>query len=250
MKNFRYGVAACVLLLFCNSASIAQQKKQVNHQAQSWFSVNSTIRLSNKCGLLADAHVRRNNFLADPSFYFLRGAVNYWYNDNLSFAAGYGHMWVAPTVAGYSTYSNEHRIFQQVQLTSKLGKVNLLQKVRNEQRWQEIIVSDVSTHSNKFTDRLRYLINVGIPFSKNKRAPVFVLADELCVNFGTDVVYNSFDQNRLFFGVKQTINKQWSFDIGYMQVFQQKSSGFIYDDNDTFRWFFYYTPDLRKQKTH
>lgn len=71
--------------------------------------------------------------------------------------------------------------------------------------------------------------------------PQLVLADELLVQFGKDVVFNTFDQNRIFIGIKQKINNSLSFDTGYMSVFQQKSNGINYIQSNTFRLFFYYT---------
>jgi hypothetical protein len=76
--------------------------------------------------------------------------------------------------------------------------------------------------------------------------PKPVISNELLVHFGKPVVYNTFDQNRLFLGIRQQISKPLSFDIGYMNVYQQKFTGYQYDVNHTFRLFFYYTPDLRK----
>jgi hypothetical protein len=186
--------------------------------------------------------------LADPSFYFLRAAVNYWIKDNLTVAAGLGQMWVAPTTSGWHHFAIEKRIYQQGQLSSKLGKVGIVQRLRNEQRWQEKIVNDKFTNSYKFTDRIRYLLSLNIPVSKNKYYPSITLADELAIQFGKEVVYNTFDQNRIFIGLKQQVCKNLSFDIGYMLVYQEKASGIQYDKNNTFRWFFYYTPDLRKKK--
>ena len=34
-----------------------------------------------------------------------------------------------------------------------------------------------------------------------------------------------------------------------MLVYQQKASGYQYDLNHTLRWFFYFTPDLRRGKS-
>jgi hypothetical protein len=77
------------------NSTLAQSKpKEVTTQSQSWFSINSTTRLSNHWGFIADAHMRRNNFVADPSFYFLIGAVNYWITENVTLTAGYGRMWL------------------------------------------------------------------------------------------------------------------------------------------------------------
>ncbi|MEO7766050.1 MAG: DUF2490 domain-containing protein, partial [Ferruginibacter sp.] len=141
----------------------------------------------------------------------------------------------------------EHRVYQQLQMSSKIGKISLFNRIRNEQRWQEKIVNDKFTHNYKFTDRIRYLLSITIPVFKIPHYPSLVFADELLIQFGKEIVYNTFDQNRYFIGIKQPVCKSLSFDAGYMMVFQQKASGYQYDKNHTFRLFFYYTPDFRKK---
>ena len=236
--------------LFSISSLDAQIKqKEINKQDQSWVSINSTVRLSNKWGFIADLHERRNNFLKDASFHFVRFGVDYWINDNITLVAGYAHLWSAPAKAGWKTFANENRIYQQVQMFSKINKITVLQRLRNEQRWQQKISNDKPTADKKFTDRIRYLLSFTVPVFKNPNYPSLVLSDELCVQFGKEIVYNTFDQNRLFIGIKQKITKDLSFDLGYMLLKQQKASGYQYDVNNTFRWFFYYNPDLRKKHT-
>ena len=228
----------------------AQQEKVINKQDQAWVSINNTVRLSNHWGFIADAHERGNNFFADPSFHFLRAGVDYWLKDNITFVLGYGHMWVAPTTPGWTTVQNENRVYQQGQIISKLGTTSMMQRLRNEQRWQDIIVNDKRTGDKKFTDRIRYLLSFTIPVFKNPYYPAAVISDELCIQFGKEVVYNTFEQNRVFIGIKQKLTRDLSFDLGYMLVTQQKASGYVYDENHTFRWFFYYQPDLRKKKNN
>jgi len=238
-----------LLILVISFTGIAQTNaKEVNSQVQSWFSVNSTMRLNKKFGIVADIHVRRNDFLAKESFYFARIGASYWIRENLTATAGYAHMWVAPAKQTWQHHAQEHRIYQQFQLTSKVGKINILQRLRNEQRWQEKILDDQFTHKYKFTVRTRYLLSVTVPVFKNTQLPKLVLADELAIQAGKEIIYNSFDQNRIFVGIRQQISKSLVFDLGYMQVYQQKSSGFQYDKNHTIRWFFYYTPDIRHKK--
>jgi len=77
--------------------------------------------------------------------------------------------------------------------------------------------------------------------------PSLSAAEELSVQFGKEVVYNTFDQNRIFLGIKQNITPQLSLDIGYMNVYQQKSSGYQYDMNHTMRVFFYYSIRWKKE---
>jgi len=229
----------------------SQTQRIVNNQTQSWISLNTTARLSNKWGMVGDLHYRANQIFVNPNFYFVRTGINYWFQDNITFTLGYAHMWLAPTKEGWHTYSNENRIYEQVQMSSKIGNISMVQRLRNEQRWQEKISpsKDSSTHTNKFTDRVRYLLSFTIPISSNSHYPSLVLSDELSVQTGKEVVYNVFDQNRTFIGIKQMITKRLSFDLGYMLVDQQKSTIYQFDQNHTFRCFFYYTPDLRIKKT-
>ncbi|MBI2730338.1 MAG: DUF2490 domain-containing protein [Sphingobacteriales bacterium] len=242
-------VLGVIIFSFSVHALVAQTKtKEINHQSQSWVSINSTIHLSNKWSILADLHMRRNYFAADPGFYFIRTGMAYNITHDFFIAAGYAHMWVAPTTPGWKTYSNENRVYQQLQYHSKWGKVELTQRLRNEQRWQQKIVNDKYSGQNRFTNRIRYLLSVNIPLFKNQKLPSLVLADELHIQFGKEVVYNTFDQNRYFIGIKQNINHHLSFDMGYMKLYQQKYTGYQYDSNDTFRLFFYYNGTLTKHK--
>lgn len=250
MKANFYSVLFLISATVMGLPSFGQDRKVINDQYQSWISINNTVRLSSKWGFLLDLHERRNNFLSDASFHFVRAAANYWIKDNLTAAVGYGHMWLAPTTSGWKTFANEERVYQQVQLVSKVGKVSMMQRLRNEQRWQEKMANDKGTGDYKFTDRVRYLLSFTIPVFKDPQYPSLVLADELAVQFGKEVVYNTFEQNRVFVGIKEPVTKNLSFDLGYMMVLQQKATGNAYDRNHTFRWFFYYTPDFRSKEAH
>ncbi|HQR94731.1 MAG TPA: DUF2490 domain-containing protein, partial [Sediminibacterium sp.] len=87
-----------------------------------------------------------------------------------------------------------------------------------------------------------------IPVFKNPRYPSLSISDELMIQFGKEIVYNTFDQNRLFLGIRQPLTKKLNFDFGYMLGFQQKSTGYQYERIHTLRCFFYYSPDLRKKE--
>lgn len=240
------------LFLGCGLQEVQAQtevpQKVVNHQAQFWTSVNSTARLSDRWGVVADFHVRRNNFIADPSFYFARAGAAYWTGPRAYAVAGYAHMWLAVpgAEAGTWAFADENRLYQQFQWSTPMGKNNLLQRFRNEQRWVEQYALGVPTGSIRFTNRFRYLMSWSVPVFRNPKAPKLMVADEILMQTGPEVVYNPFDQNRLSLGIQQRLGKGWSFDLAYMYVYQQKFSGYQYDANHTFRLFFYYTSDGRK----
>jgi len=226
-----------------------QSKKEINQQTQTWVSLNTFTKWNNDWGVIADVHERWNGFFKENNFYFLRGGISYSPNSKVALALGYAHMWLAPSNPDWSTYSDENRIYQQFHLSSNLGTVSILQRLRNEQRWQEKIVDDKVSGEKRFTNRIRYLASFNIPVFKNKSFPVLVVSDEIMVHFGKEVVFNTFEQNRLFIGIKQTINPKLSFDFGYMNVYQQKYSGYQYDMNHTLRLFFYLNNSFKQKES-
>lgn len=238
-----------VLFLVLIPCAFAQTSKEINDQAQFWWSLNTTARLTDRWGMVADFHIRRNDFTEDPSFYFIRFGSNLWITQKLTFTAGYAHMWQAPAHENWNTWLNEDRVYQQFQYSSKIGNVSVLNRLRNEQRWRQKIANDVRSRGRSFSNRIRYLASFSIPISRNPSVPLLALSDEILLQFGNDIVNNTFDQNRPFVGIKKSLTPSWSFDFGYMPVLQQKPTGYQYDLNHTLRMFFYFSPDFTKEKS-
>lgn len=223
------------------------KSKEINNQFQSWVSINSVLKFDEKWACLLDFHIRENKLFESNNFYFARAGIGYFPKPNIMIAGGYAHLWLAPTKPGWELFTNENRIYQQVQMINKIGSISFIQRIRNEQRWQEKIVNDERIGAHRFTNRVRYLLSFTIPISNNKNTPSIVVADEILLHFGKEVVYNTLDQNRIFVGIKQNLTQNLSFDFGYMYVFQQKYSGYQYDANHTLRLFFYYTQPFKKK---
>jgi len=242
------GLALVLSAAVLSSPARAQTAKETNQQTQFWTSVNTTSRLSDRWGAVLDVHMRRNNFIKDPSFYLLRFGAHYWLGKDLAVTLGYARNRVAPAQPDWGTWTHENRIYQQVQYSNLLGRIRIRHRVRNEQRWQEKVENDVLTGRSRFSDRLRYLASANIPLSEKESMPSLVVSDEVLLQFGSEIVLNTFDQNRLFVGIKQKLPKDWSFDLGYMLVYQQKATGYQYDLNHTLRWFFYFNPDFTRRK--
>jgi hypothetical protein len=239
---------AIILLTACFSM-FSQSEKDINAQAQFWTSINSTWRFSDHWGVMGDFHIRRTDFLKDPNFYFVRAGGVYWFNDKMSLAGGGAALWYAlEDEDGGFDYALEKRIYQQLLWRSINGRAKFLQRIRNEQRWHQVLNDDGSVDRVRFSNRVRLLFSSSIRIFEDEKKPRLVLSDEILFHFGNEIVYNTFDQNRFFVGINHRLNKNWSFDFGYMAVYQQKYSGYQYDLNHTLRLFFYLSPDLRKKK--
>lgn len=226
---------------------LAQEEREVHTQEQFWWSINSHTRVTDKFGVIADFHLRRTDFLQRTNFYFIRSAASWRLSEQLFVAAGYGHLWLSknfPHASGI--YQDENRIYQQIQGITRLGdRISVLGRFMNEQRWHEVLDQEGYHERTRFSNRVRLLSSVTLRVFNDPRLPSLVVSDEIMFQFGKEVRKNTFDQNRLFTGIKLPLAKNLKFDFGYMMVYQQHADGYTYDLNHTLRWFFFYAPDLR-----
>ena len=61
-----------VLSSFYNNYAQTQTAKEVNHQAQTWVSLNTNYKFNDRWGMMNDVHIRRTDFAAKENFYFAR----------------------------------------------------------------------------------------------------------------------------------------------------------------------------------
>ena len=247
-RNLRLFLLLIILFLSINQIIAQPKSKQVTNHPQTWVGINSVLRFTSHWGIAVDVNYRSNQFFASDFYSIARAGVNYWVNENITFTAGYAHQCTAPTTSGWHTIVTENRLYQQVIIAAKVGRISFTNRLRNEERWQEKIVADTNTHEKIFTDRVRYQLMAILPLTKKSYLPSLVLSDELCVQMGKTIVYNIFDQNRAFIGLREGLFKSLSIDVGYMIIDQEKSSGYQYDRDHIFRLFFHYNPDFRKGK--
>jgi len=234
-------------LLFAQEDTEEPASKKINEVPQFWISTNNVYRVGDKWAILNDIHIRRTDFIKNPNFYFLRVGAQYYIKDNLKAAGGYAHLWLT-TTDSWIQYRNENRIYQQFSVSQKFPKLNTLFRIRTEQRFFNDVLEGESLDNNFFVHRLRLLISLGVPLKEGGKTQ-FMFADEIHLNFGKEVVYNTFNQNRLTVGIKHQLSDNWKFDCGYMMVYQQLASGINYNLYHTFRLFFYGSFDFRKNKS-
>lgn len=246
MKNhcFFLKILCLAFTIFISENSIGQAK-EVKDLAQVWVGFLSTTKLNNQLSILAEAHLRRTDFLAKPSFFIIRVGAQYQVNKKLSFNAGYGNMWLAPNTVTGSFFSQERRLFEQVQLNTKWHTINVVNRIRNEQRWQQKVANDAFSGAYRFSNRVRYMFGATAPIFKKSNYPLLIISNEIMFQFGNENRENVFDQNRFFVGLRKKISQTMAFDLGYLEGYQKKISGYQFERLHTLRTFFYYTPDLR-----
>lgn len=240
------------LVFMTLESAIAQTVKQKQLYEQVWIGYFNQTRFNNKWGLSLDAQLRsKDNFFDSLSIAEIRPGIVYYLSDIVNFTVGYAYFNHFP-IDNHSQISQpEHRLWQQVQWNANSKRIKLSQRIRLEERWRRKIKDmDELANGYYFNFRARYNFLFQVALSKKAFEPgsfSYVLNDELMVNFGKEIVYNSFDQNRFFTGFNYFFNRQTYLQFGYLNVFQQQTSGNKYRVINAARILVFHNLDFRRK---
>lgn len=215
MKNtFLRSLFLAVLVIQSLSTLYAQNRISDNN-AIGWFSVNGNFKLSQKWSITSDLHWRRIDIVKTGMADIIRNSINYQIAPEAQVRFGYAYIPNYPygdhPINGFGKSFTEHRMFQAMLISDKIGRVDLIHRFMLEQRW-------IGRYSNAnlekadqypFFNRLRYMARIQVPLGKNaieNKTPYFAVYDEIFIGFGKNIGENVFDQNRLgiMFGYRFT----------------------------------------------
>lgn len=230
-------------------------QKEILHQTQLWYSYFNNLKFSNKYRLLTDVQERQFIEPVGAQGTFLFRSILY-RNLGGGWEAGVGlaRFYQSPTkIPTTSTLVvPEWRPTVDFVNKQKAGAVNLSSRFRFEARYYHQVESGKLADGYQFGNfRVRYQFGADYPIIKNsqKRPVVSIRAyDEVMVNFGSKVVANTFDQNRIYGGFIFTVSKSSNLELGYLNWFQETTDGNTYYNRNIFRLGINQTIDLTKSK--
>lgn len=245
-----------IVLAFQSILSYGQSTstgKFVHFREQIWIGYFNQTRLTDKWGVWLDVHYRQtDNFIERPFQLLLRPAVTFYIQNNLRAHAGYTFINHFPA-EGLKTSRPEHRAWQQIWWTQKYTGLTTLQWLRLEERFNGRVSNDVLLSGFNVSYRLRYNFTFFIPL-KGKEivagTPFAVVANELFLNMGDRIIYNTFDQNRFFVGVGYQVTSHLNAQLGYLNVYQQEATGNNYMVSNAIRLFVFHNLDLRPAESN
>jgi len=124
----------------------------------------------------------------------------------------------------------EYRWAVQLEQTQKLKYFNFSNKYSFEYRYRDLYKTGIFIPNY----RIRYRVRVEKPIKKEGRALSLILYDEIFLEFGRAVKGSPavFNQNRIYAGFSYEILKNVKFNLGYMYVIQERSSGKAFDNSN------------------
>jgi hypothetical protein len=243
-----------LLTLVIVATSFAQ--KQISEQEHhAWLMYFGNHRLSEHWGIHTEYQWRRADGFEHWQQSLLRLGIDYYAKNSLQYTAGYA--WIRSFQYGDQPIAhsyNEHRIWQQALMKSKIGPVDVQHRYRTEQRYIENWVKNgegiYEQNGFYFRQRLRYRLMLTVPISRREMADntlFFSAYDEPFLGFGKGISKNVLDQNRLYCAFGWRFNAACNIQLGYLNQYIIKKDGIQAERNHTLQTSMTYNLDWRKK---
>lgn len=243
-----------LILFIVISVGNSFSQKEIVNQTNAWVMYTGNHKVSEKWGLHTEYQWRRSDYFQDWQQSLLRLGVDYYSKSQAQFTLGYG--WIKTFAYGEQPIDhlfNEHRIWQQLILKNKVGRIEFNHRYRLEQRfleqWKLLPTDNFEPNGYVFRQRVRYRFFATVPLSRKEMADntlFLAVYDEPFIQFGKGIAKNILDQNRLYGALGWRFNKNVNVQIGYLNQFIVKSNGVQFERNHTIQIGGTYNLDFNK----
>lgn len=202
--------------------------KEVIHQQLVWFSYANTLKFHPKWSLTSEIHERRFINPDRHHQFVLRWQARYALGENWEAVAGFTYFRQSPNDprASQRLTVPELRPHIQFNYNQPLGRWAITHRYRAEKRFFRNTANDELVPGYNTNYRFRYRLGVEYRLAEIKdHALKLKVNDEIHVNAGKNIVYNRFDQNRLYAGLSYAIVNNLEVEVGYLNWYQQRSAG-------------------------
>lgn len=244
-----------ILFLFSSLILNAQVKRQYANNNNGWFMYVGNHKLSDNWGVHIEAQWRRNNIIIHNQQLLLRAGINYYLNTQVSLTAGYCYVITYPYGAfAAKTMFPENRIWEQLNMKTGIGAVEIINRFRLEQRYVNNPVLKESEYvpgEATYTNRVRWMNRYSVPFKGKTiedRSLYLSFYNEIYINFGKNVAYNIFDQNRAYLALGYRIPKLGRLELGYLNQLIFRGDGIKVEQNHTLQVGLSSNIEFRKKK--
>lgn len=243
-----------IVLIFCFSTNLFAQKN-VEHQDLVWYGYYNTVEINEKYSVLSEIQER----------HFINPVAQHQLVFRSNLQRKLGEQW---NVSGGITYflqspnnpeSESDLVVPEIRpdigfgYQQKINSVTINHRYKAEARFFHDTKNDELVGGFRFSNfRFRYQLGVDIPILKDKETKqnklIVKIKDEVMLNAGRKIVKNVFDQNRVYLALNYQFNKALAMEIGYMNWYQQRSSGVDFYSRDIFRFSLFHKISLKPKQ--
>lgn len=222
-----------------------------------WNGLYLKFRFTDKLFYYSEHHYRRRNsqdnvydFVGRMRQSYNRWGVNILFNPYFEGIIGPTLVWNFTPQPGNDALNKvviEPRIWHQwLFITPQMGRVKMYHQFRFEHRWKKD--NDIGAEFD-YTNRYRYKAYAYIALNKTTIQPrTWFLAPsaEIFMQTGKNIVYNAFEDFRIYTAVGYVFNKNYTFLAGHMYTIGQNNTGFQYGTSHIIRINLFVNFDFRK----
>jgi hypothetical protein len=236
-------IRAFLFFILAKTVITAQTQKNIDHQNLLWTRYYNQVEINPKWSIHSEFDNRVFLDSIVQNLFVIRVQGRHKISEQVELGAGIVYFSVATQVPEVNLGFNipEYRLQQDLTWKKNWSKIVLNQRFQIEERFFQNADGQGLTTGTTFFWRFRYRLQGEYTFWRNeKRYLKAIVYDEIMINAGKNAVYNSFDQNRVYFGLQYGISSAVAVELGYMNSFQQRKTGVDYFDRNIIRLSIYH----------
>lgn len=211
---------------------VKAQRENGNSYNMIWLGYYNNTTINQKWNVNTDIQHRTKNGFAIQSQTLIRTALVHKVNKFINVSAGAAHFRYYIT---NSITRGEWRPWQEFGLNSIYGKVRVGNRLRSEQRFNQVVKGEEISNDYRFNWRFRYKVELELPLVKqNEKTHSVSFCNEFFINAGKEIS-NPFDQNRSFVSINYQLLKNVKLLFQYMYIVQFQQSKSNYDNVSVIR---------------
>jgi hypothetical protein len=197
-------------------------QRVVNHQALYWIRYQNQLTFS-PIIYWNNEFDNRRFFDPDVQNQFIIHSHLHYKKNMWDVGAGLTASWAyaQKPEQGYDRTVNEMRAVQEVSHELPMGKISFQNRIRLDHRFFQEDQEKSVFEESMYVFRFRYRAQVKIPVKKNNKGLTTIgirLADEIMLNH----TKNTFDQNRIYVTGDFYLTDNFTFELGYIYIYQQR----------------------------
>ena len=245
LKSCSFLVGGWFFFFFLSFPGQAQQK-QTTYQKLVWARYSLGLALNEKWELANEVDERRFVFPDKQHQLLFRSTLLYKMSDTWQPGLGFTYFLQSPhdPRAASRLMVPELRPHQEINFRHALGeRWSLRQRFRLEERFYRKTSEGELTDGYNFNFRFRLKFDLFYTLLKNqeeKERLVLALSEEVMFNAGSQILYNVFDQNRVYGGLRWNTGENTALEGGYLWWYQQRQNGNSFYHRDIVRFTFHH----------
>lgn len=252
----RFLLISFTCMWLCSSLEATAQeqipdRKSTEQNMEGWFGIYTKYRVKDRLYYYGEYHLRGRDYVRSMAQIYLRFGMTYLITKGIEVTGGF----VSPIYwARNMDQENidrvlpQFRFWEQVVFVQPFSRFKIYHQLRFEQRWRR---DHQKGSPIEMTFRFRYKITAYVPLNRQKlvnRTLFLSMYEEIFIQAGKPVVYNHFEDNRMFLGLGYIINENFQIQAGYMWTYRHMGSPFKYESRHIPRLSIYHTLDFHGQR--